>query len=99
MEGLMTGYGIVSILLLVAGILAVFIPFFILKIRNQVISINEKMDKIIKLLGGESEEWVEVFSSEAIPSKAAPDGMKYCGHCGALNGRWDKSCVKCGEPV
>ena len=82
----MEASGILSIILLVAAILAVFIPFFILKIRNQVISINEKMDRIIELLGGESEKVDEGL-------------IKYCGQCGAKNRLEDGTCINCGKPV
>jgi hypothetical protein len=87
------GLGTITILvLLVAAVLAFLIPFFIFKIRNEVISINGKMGIIIELLEEESEEKV-------VASKPAPDGMKNCGYCGELNGRWDEICVKCGKPV
>ncbi len=85
----MEASGILSIILLVAAILAVFIPFFILKIRNQVISINEKMDKIIELLGGESRKVDKV------------DGKPiwHCIRCGAKNRMEDSACINCGGPV
>jgi hypothetical protein len=93
------GLGLIIILvLLVAAVLAFLIPFFILKIRNEVISINGKMDIIIKLLRGESAKTTET-GEKVVASTPAPDGMKYCGYCGDLNGRWDETCVKCGKPV
>jgi hypothetical protein len=39
------------VLLVLVSILVFLIPFFILKIRNQVVQINQKMDRIIDLLG------------------------------------------------
>jgi hypothetical protein len=91
------GFGLIIILILcVAAVLTFLIPFFILKIRNEVISINGKMGIIIELLEGESEKFIP---GEVIPSKVGPDGMKICGYYGALNGKLDKTCVKCGEPV
>jgi hypothetical protein len=42
------------VLLLLVSILVFLIPFFILKIRNQVVQINQKMDRIIDLLGSSS---------------------------------------------
>jgi hypothetical protein len=41
---------IVGFFVIVAAILAVLIPFFILKIRNEVVSMNLKLDKLVDLL-------------------------------------------------
>ena len=84
----MEASGILSIILLVVAVLAFFIPFFILKIRNQVISINEKMDKIIQLLKGESLE-AEVF----------PTNVKFCTKCGTKNRMEDGTCMNCSNPI
>ena len=101
MEALLAGSGIITIILLAAAVLAFLIPFFIFKIRNQVISINGKMDRIIELLKGDILGTIETNETgeKVLPSRPAPDGMKYCGYCGELNGRWDENCVKCGKPV
>ena len=39
-----------SLLLLVVGILVFLTPFFILKIRNELVSINRKMSTLIEIL-------------------------------------------------
>ena len=84
------GLGTIIILgLLVVAVLAFLIPFFILKIRNEVISINGKMGIIIELLRDESVESVE----------AIPSNIKLCTHCGARNRMMDSLCVNCGKSV
>ena len=55
MEGLSYGFLMpaIALFLIVLAILGILMPFFIFKIRNQVVLINVKMDKIIELLKGE----------------------------------------------
>ena len=86
MEGLLAGSGILTIIVFVVAVLAFLMPFFVLKIRNQVVSINQKMDTIIELLGGESGE---VF----------PSGVKFCTDCGAKNRMEDGRCINCSKPI
>ena len=54
MEAIGALSGGVSLIILIAAILAFLLPFFVLRIRNKVISIDQKMDVIIELLGGGS---------------------------------------------
>lgn len=80
---------------LVGMILFIITFLFIWIIKNVVISIEFKLNTIIQLLQEEFGKTTE----KVVASKPAPDGMKYCGHFGELNGRLDKTCVKCGWPV
>ena len=54
MEAIGALSGGVSLIILIAAILAFLLPFFVFRIRNKVISIDRKMDVIIELLAGGS---------------------------------------------
>ena len=43
-------YIVVILFLLIAAILAFLMPFFVLRIRNEIISMNKKMSKVVALL-------------------------------------------------
>jgi len=85
------------ILILIAGILTICMPFFVLKIRNQVVDINRKLARVIELL--------EIQTNGAEASTAVPrvevDGegrkIKTCAKCGGKNRAEDWKCVHCGE--
>lgn len=51
METLGAIYIIIVIFLIIVAILAFLMPFFVLKIRNEMIKLNNNMDKVIDLLG------------------------------------------------
>lgn len=84
-----------SIIIIAAIVLTVCMPFFIYKIRNQVVSMNKKLSRIVELL------------EDRAPEKPAPvmqietDGegrkVKICGKCGGKNRAEDWQCVHCGE--
>lgn len=40
----------IFLFLIIAAILAILLPFFVLKIRNEIVSMNKKMAKIIEIL-------------------------------------------------
>ena len=48
--GVFGGSAIVSILVLVFGIMGLLLPFFVFRIRNETISTNKKLARIIELL-------------------------------------------------
>ncbi len=48
MAGLL--YAAMAIFLIIAGILAILMPFFVLRIRNEIISMNQKLSLLIQLL-------------------------------------------------
>ncbi len=53
MEGFAVMMGLLPLFLIVVAALACLIPFFIFRIRNEMISMNEKMTTIVGLLSGE----------------------------------------------
>jgi hypothetical protein len=86
-------------------------PFFVFRIRNEVISINNKMQIMVDLLRVEFLGGTEITETrkKVIPSRPAPDGkmikevevvprnMKLCPHCGAKNRKMDSLCINCGK--
>ena len=73
----------VGVGIMVAGLFLFLLPFFVFKIRNQVIDMNKKMNEIIKLLGGQPPDLK----------------YKICPSCQAKNSPFNVFCVSCGKPV
>lgn len=81
---------IISMFLLIAGIMAIFIPFWVLRIRNEVIATNRNLERIAQLLGSKP------------PSAARPtsrqqtnQNIKLCPECGHRNAADEKVCISC----
>ena len=88
MGALGTLAGIIWLIIIIAGILAVLMPFFVLRIRNEMIKLNENMSKIIELLSGKRGA-----------SGSMDKGMKMCPQCGRENRREDSTCISCGKAL
>lgn len=86
MEAAVTTFGIWQIFILITFVLAVLMPFFVLRIRNESIKTNKKLDEIISLMSkGE---------------KAKRPADKYiCPVCKAENLLTAKKCCRCGEEI
>ena len=85
-----------GIIILMAVVLAFCMPFFVYKIRNQVVSINEKLARVIELLEAQAPEFEP---SETVP-RVEIDGkgrkIKICPNCSGKNRAEDWKCVHCG---
>ena len=81
-----TGFIFIAILLIILAVLAILMPFFVLKIRNETISINKKLSTIITLLGG---------SEKTATSKL----VKICPFCKTKNRAFDYVCINCGKEM
>ena len=75
--------GIFLIFLLLLAILALFMPVFVYRIRNEIISMNQKMSVLIKLISA---------------SKTGKP-IKICPHCGTQNRANDQNCMSCGKAI
>ena len=75
--------GIFLIFLLLLAILAIFMPVFVYRIRNEMISMNQKMSLLIKLISA---------SKTGKPIKICPD-------CGTNNRTDDYNCMSCGKAI
>lgn len=69
---------IMSILFLVVAILLFLMPFFVLRIRNEMIEMNRKMERLIEAVGGERKRG---FFESTVATKK----IKICQDCGEEN--------------
>jgi len=113
MEEIGGALGAWAIIIFIAVVLTFCLPFFVFKIRNQVTSINNKMDKIIELLGGERTNLNPIVKFENRLSDIVYDEsekkvtkvtkvkgtIKYCLQCGAKNKVEDYTCISCSKPL
>ena len=81
------------IVLIVLGIL---IPFFILRIRNEVIQINEKLQTLISLKYEESESDTVLYRTVR---NAKGQKIKVCSKCGGRNRDEDLNCTHCSAEL
>jgi hypothetical protein len=77
MDGLSTLVG--ALIWLVVLVMFIVLVSRVGKIRDYLILINEKMNSLILLQGGE----------------VIPDNMRKCPHCGALTSRINATCREC----
>lgn len=82
--------GIISIFLFIAGVMALFIPFWVYRIRNEVIEMNRQLSKLVEMQGYQG-------GYETL-NKDEP-GYKTCMKCGKKNRAGDAECLHCGETL
>jgi len=92
MEALGALSGIFFLFMVVVAILAFLLPFFVLRIRNEMIKLNENMVRVIELLGGQS---LHDNGGQGNPTKK----IKVCPYCGTKNRAMDYTCVSCSKPI
>jgi zinc-ribbon domain len=90
--------GIVGLLMLIFSVLMFMLPFFVFKIRNEVVAMNKKLETIIDIMGSQS---VFFEDPEAHTAFATDAGSKYriCPSCGAKNREKDHTCINCSKPL
>jgi hypothetical protein len=94
----LSGMGILWITFL---ILTFFVPFFIFKIRNEVVKMNKKMDTIVELLGDSmTDEQITKKQAHNYKIETSSYGtektLKICLKCGRKNRSEEHSCTQCG---
>ncbi len=82
---------IIYIFIILSAIMAIFIPFWIYRIRNEAIRANRRLDVIVDLLGGKSKQ----IDRLAIGSRSKP--TKTCLRCQTENRMEDTNCISCGS--
>ncbi len=95
MEGLGTLSGIATIFILIVAALAFLMPFFVLRIRNEMISMNQKMSELIKILGGNKTD----YSDSNIDVTSSGKKIKNCPQCGTKNRFEDYNCMACSASL
>ncbi len=87
---------ILALLALIYAIIMFLLPFFIMRIRREVIAINNKMSRIEDLL-------VQISGKQTQASAANPNSgdrgrlIKVCENCGRKNALQNTKCIGCGE--
>jgi len=91
---MMTLGGIYGIIVVAAIILAFLMTFFVFKIRNQVVEINDKLARIVRLLEARSPE--ENIALSVDGNKAE---IKICPKCGRKNRADVLNCQYCSTAL
>lgn len=86
-----------GIIIVMAVVLAFCMPFFVFKIRNQVVDINKKLARIIQLLEIQApgDETSATVPRVEIDEKGRK--IKICPKCAKPNHPKDLKCIHCGE--
>ena len=93
MDALGAFSGIVIIFLIIVAILAFLMPFFVLRIRNEMIKLNRNVAEAVDILErhfGESVSDITVYPDNKI---------NLCQSCGRKNRQGDLNCSDCGAPL
>ncbi len=93
MEAVVAGFGLIQILLLIAGVMAILTPFFVFRIRSESIKTNQKLDELISLMKMAQEQPVNVSVL------SSGNEIKTCPSCNAKNRLMDLNCIKCGAMI
>lgn len=83
------------IILIAAMVLTFCLPFFVYKIRNQVVSMNKKLSRIIELLEAQSPETSAPVPRMEVDEKGRK--IRICPKCGGKNRAEDWKCTHCGD--
>lgn len=84
--------GLFGIVLAIMGILT---PFFIYRIRNEVVEINKQMATVISMMPASAEHREYSGGSQS----GIRSDVKRCMHCGTNNRIQDSICMACNKPV
>ena len=98
MEGFGIFSGIIGVAIIVLGILALLMPFFVMQIRDSSKRIERKMDRIISLM---DKSGTDESISEVVKEHVSDDDWAVirCRHCGAKNRAKDTLCINCSKPI
>lgn len=85
-----------ALLALIYAVIMFLLPFFIMRIRREVIAINQKMSRIEELLAQLSARQPTALASRS-PRDERGRLIKVCENCGRKNSVQDVKCMGCGE--
>lgn len=87
---------IFALLALIYAVIMFLLPFFVMRIRREVIAINKKMSRIEDLLAQLSAKQPPAPAS--LPKSDDRSRLiKVCENCGRKNSLQDAKCMGCGE--
>lgn len=87
---------IFALLAMIYAVIMFLLPFFIMRIRREVIAINQKMSRIEELLAQLSAKQ-HPASAAQLKSDDRSRLIKVCENCGRKNSLQDAKCMGCGE--
>ena len=108
MEAAVASFGIWQIFLFITAILAFLMPFFVLRIRNEAIQTNKKLDEIASLLRSQHDIFYE--QNERLEKVGKQQGKpaisikkekteNICSECLTKNKLYAEHCKKCDMPL
>jgi hypothetical protein len=86
MELILATFPLVAALVIVALVLLFFLPFFVFRIRNELIELNRIQRRMLVLL-------------EAVVPESKKPKTKACPVCRTLNEVGSRKCAHCGDPL
>ena len=91
---------LITLLIIVYAVVTFLLPFFVLRIRNEMISMNKKMSQLINIMRDEREVKESEDKAQVLEEKFAEGEMvAICPHCNTKNSPDDLNCLKCGKPL
>jgi hypothetical protein len=87
---------IFALLALIYAVIMFLLPFFIMRIRREVIAINQKMSRIEDLLVQLAGK-LSPASASGLKSDHQERLLKVCENCGRKNSFQEVKCLRCGE--
>jgi uncharacterized metal-binding protein len=87
---------IFALLALIYAVIMFLLPLFVMRIRREVIAINNKMSRIEDLLVQLSGK-LNLSSASHLKSDERGRPIKICENCGRKNALQDARCMGCGE--
>jgi len=89
---------IFALLALIYAVIMFLLPFFIMRIRREVIAINQKISRMEELLAQLSARQPPVLALRPAHDERRRL-IKVCENCGRKNSLQDAKCMGCGEPL
>jgi hypothetical protein len=77
----------------VVAVLAILMPFFVLRIRNELVDVNRKLERLIRIAEKPARP------AEMPPPHTAGAPVRFCRSCGAPNPALNEACSACHAPM
>ena len=91
--------GLFTVFIIIVVILSILTPFFILRIRNELISINKKMEILVNIAQQiNAPNKNEPAATKCLKTESG-NVIKICSYCGRKNRDEDLICSECGRTL
>jgi len=89
------GFGVfLAVFLIIAAIMSIFIPFWVFRIRNEIIAANKRLESLVKLLTPSAANHNKPAADAPVAAKML---YKSCPECGHQNEIEEKMCTSCRQ--